>query len=164
MKVTQDDETGQTILGGMGELHIEIIKERIRKDYKIDVELGTLQIAYKETIEKLIKDTYNLDHKIGTSKHTVKIIISVIPNYKGKETLLFDQEKESASNLSKIHPRVLSALKNGVTAALMHGPKLGCPVIDVGIMLHWLEIGKGTSDTMICAAMTQGIRKVSIDV
>lgn len=148
----------------MGELHIEIIKEIIRKDYKVDIEIGELRIAYKETIDKLCKDTYVLDHNIGTSKHTVKVTLSVIPIYKGKENLIFDQEKECASNLSKIHPRVLSALKNGVAAALMHGPKLGCPVIDVGIMLHWLEVGKGTSDTMVCAAMTQGIRKVSSGV
>ena len=144
----------------MGELHVDIIKERIRRDYKIDVSLGTLQIAYKETIEEAVRDTYKIDHKIGTSKHTVFLELSLIPYYKGKEILTFDQTKESASNLSKIHPKMLSALKNGINAALMHGPKLGCPVIDVGIMLHWLEIGKGTSDTMISAAITQGIRKV----
>ncbi|XP_033217185.1 ribosome-releasing factor 2, mitochondrial isoform X2 [Belonocnema kinseyi] len=160
LRVAQDDETGQIVLGGMGELHIEIIKEIIKKDYKVDVQLGKMRIAYKETIDKLLKDTYVLDHKIGTSKHTVKITLSVIPIHKGQENLIFDQDKECASNLSKIHPRVLSALKNGVSAALMHGPKLGCPVIDVGIMLHWLEVGKGTSDTMVCAAMAQGIRKL----
>lgn len=146
----------------MGELHLEIIKERIRRKYKIDVSLGNLLIAYKETINKTVRDTYELNHIVGTSKHRVFLEISLIPDYKGKDTILLDHGRESASNLCKIHPKIMSALKSGVTSAFMQGPKIGCPVIDVGIKLHWLEVDKRTSDTMVTAAIAQAIRKVHI--
>ncbi|XP_043460924.1 ribosome-releasing factor 2, mitochondrial [Leptopilina heterotoma] len=160
LQVSQNEETGQIVLGGMGELHLEIIKERIRRDYKIDVTLGTLQIAYKETIDKTFRDKFELNQTVGTSKHRVVLDLSLLPNHKRKDILLFDHEKESASNLSKIHPKVLSALNVGVDTALMCGPKVGCPLIDVGIMLHWLEVGRGTSETMVTAAIAQAIRKM----
>ncbi|XP_057337890.1 ribosome-releasing factor 2, mitochondrial [Microplitis mediator] len=159
LRVTLNEETGQTVLGGMGELHIDIIKERIKTEYKIDVDLGPLQIAYKETVVKGIKDTFVSQHKIGTTNHNVNVTMSLIPNYEGKD-LLFDKTKESASNIADIHPKVMSAVRRGVVLALNHGPKLGCPVIDVGVKLHWLEVGRGTSDTMISSAISQCIRKM----
>lgn len=160
LRVTTNDETGQTVLGGMGELHIDIIKERIRTEYNIDVDLGPLQIAYKETIENEIKDTYILQHTIGTTKHDVNVTMSLIPNYHEPAILLFDKIKESASNIAAIHPRVMSAVKLGVPMALSHGPRLGCPVINVAVKLHWLEVKRGTSDTMVSSAVSQCIRKM----
>lgn len=160
LRVTLNEETGQTVLGGMGELHIDIIKERIKTEYKIDVDLGPLQIAYKETITQGIKDTLVSHHKIGSTNHDVNVTLSLIPNYEGKELLLFDKTKESASNIADIHPKTMAAVKKGVKMALNHGPKLGCPLIDVGVKLHWLEVGRGTSDTMISSAIAQCIRKM----
>ncbi|XP_015585410.1 ribosome-releasing factor 2, mitochondrial [Cephus cinctus] len=160
LRVSQDEETGQTVLAGMGELHIDIIKERIRTEYKIDVDLGPLQIAYKETIQVEAKDTHVSNHKIGNSSHSVTVTMSLIPFYEGKENLLLDRSHESASNIDNIHPRVMQAVRHGVQAAILHGPKLGCPVVNMGIKLHWLEVGRGTSDTMITAAVSQCIRKL----
>ncbi|XP_074103554.1 mitochondrial ribosome recycling factor 2 [Cotesia typhae] len=160
LRVTLNEETGQTVLGGMGELHIDIIKERIKIEYKIDVDLGPLQIAYKETITQGIKDTLVSHHKIGSTNHDVNVTLSLIPNYEGKELLLFDKTKESASNIADIHPKTMAAVKKGVKMALNHGPKLGCSLIDVGVKLHWLEVGRGTSDTMISSAIAQCIRKM----
>ncbi|KAG8036997.1 hypothetical protein G9C98_004319 [Cotesia typhae] len=125
LRVTLNEETGQTVLGGMGELHIDIIKERIKIEYKIDVDLGPLQIAYKETITQGIKDTLVSHHKIGSTNHDVNVTLSLIPNYEGKELLLFDKTKESASNIADIHPKTMAAVKKGVKMALNHGPKLG---------------------------------------
>lgn len=160
--VKHDPETDQIVLGGMGELHIEIIKQRIRIEYKIDVDLGPLQIAYKETIQDAVKDTLILEHRVNQTNHKVTIILSLIPNYEGKVKLLLDHSPENASNINSIHPRVMSAIKHGVNAALFHGVKLNCPVINVGVKLHWLEVARGTSDTIISAAVLQCIRKVDM--
>jgi len=162
LRVTNDTETDQIVLAGMGELHIDIIKERIKREYKIDVDLGPLQIAYKETVQDAIKDTLVMEHKVGKTRHKVNITISLIPQYKGTKKLLLDRSPENASNIDNIHPRVMNAIKNGMEAALLHGVKLSCPVIDVGVKLHWLEVARGTSDTMISAATTQCIRKVGL--
>ncbi|KYM95249.1 PREDICTED: ribosome-releasing factor 2, mitochondrial [Cyphomyrmex costatus] len=161
--VKNDSETEQIILGGMGELHIDIIKQRIRTEYKIDVDLGALQIAYKETIQDAVKDTLSMEHKVGHTTHKITITMSLIPKYEGKEKLLLDKSPENASNIDSIHPRTMSAIKNGVNAALLHGVKLSCPVINVGVKLHWLEVARGTSDTIISAAALQCIRKLFQD-
>ncbi|XP_063981816.1 ribosome-releasing factor 2, mitochondrial [Diachasmimorpha longicaudata] len=160
LRVSVDPETGQTVLSGMGELHIDIIKERIKTEYKIDVDLGPLQIAYKETIDRKIKDSFELHHVVGSTKHDVNVTISLIDGYEGEEVLLLDNTKESASNLAAVHPRFMGAVKSGVIAALNNGPRLGCPVINVGVKLHWLEVGKGTSETMVTSAVSQCIRKL----
>ncbi|XP_029673570.1 ribosome-releasing factor 2, mitochondrial isoform X2 [Formica exsecta] len=160
LRVTNDPETDQIVLAGMGELHIEIIKERIKREYKIDVDLGPLQIAYKETIQHAVKDTIVVEHRVGQTSHQVNITMSLIPNYEGKEKLLLDRSPDNASNIDSIHPRVLNAIKSGVKSALLHGVKLSCPVINVGVKLHWLEVARGTSDTIVSAAASQCIRKL----
>lgn len=160
LRVKQDEETGQTVLAGMGELHIDVIKERIKTEYKIDADLGPLQIAYRETVKEAIKDTYSVEHIIGKSTHSVTVTMSLIPDYKGKEILQYDHTRESAINISDIHPKTMSAVKKGTELALQYGPKLRAPVVDVGIKLHWLEVKKFTSDTIISAAVSQCIKKL----
>ena len=162
LKVTYDTDTGQIILGGMGELHIDIIKERIRSEYKIDVDLGELQIAYKETIDKPMKDTYTAKHEIGQSTHEVTVTMSLIPNYNGNELLLLDKTQENAANVTSISPKHMSAIKKGINSALTNGPKLGCLVIDVGVKLHWCNLRKGTSDCIISASVAQCVKKVTL--
>lgn len=164
LRVKSDLETGQIVLAGMGELHLEIIKERIKQEYKIDADLGPLQIAYKETIQNAVQDTLILEHRVGQTNHKVTATMSLMPNYEGKEKLLLDKScPDNASNIDKIHPRVMNAIKNGVKASLLHGVKLSCPVINVAVKLHWLEVARGTSDTMISAAVSQCIRKLLQD-
>ncbi|KAI4498896.1 hypothetical protein M0802_006071 [Mischocyttarus mexicanus] len=160
LRVRQDEETGQTVLAGMGELHMEIIKERIRTEYKIDADLGPLQIAYKETIINSVKDTFSSEYKIGKTFHSVNVTLSLIPNYNEKEILQLDHTKESASNIDDIHPKMMIAIKKGVKLSLMNGPKLKSPVVNTGVKLHWLEIRKGTSDTIVAAAVSQCIRQL----
>lgn len=162
LRVRHDAETEQIVLAGMGELHMEIIKERIKREYKIDADLGPLQIAYKETIRDQVRDTLTVEHTVGQTRHKVAITMSLIPQYYKTERLLLDRSPESASNIDSIRPRVMSAIRNGVNAALLHGVKLACPVIDVGVKLHWLDVARGTSETIVSASATQCIRKVGV--
>ncbi|XP_032579600.1 ribosome-releasing factor 2, mitochondrial isoform X2 [Drosophila sechellia] len=80
LRVSYDSVTGQTVLGGMGELHMDIIKSRILSDYKIDVDLGPLQIAYKETIEAPALTTQSVEKEIAGSKQSVSITLEVVKN------------------------------------------------------------------------------------
>lgn len=148
----------------MGELHIDIIKERIRSEYKIDVDLGELQIAYKETINQSLKEEFNVKHDISGSIHSLRIILSVIHGHEGSSSdnpvLLLDNTPECYVNLKAVHPKVMKAIETGVVAAFINGPKMGCPVVDVAVKLHWVEIGTRTSNTIVSASVTQGIKKV----
>ncbi|XP_063831183.1 ribosome-releasing factor 2, mitochondrial [Ostrinia nubilalis] len=161
LRVSTDDETGQMVLAGMGELHLEIIKERIIREYKIEVELGPLQIAYREALVGTAKHTLAVDRKIGSFKQQVKITMSA-KNAKvaHDKVLRLDKSAESAANLSHIHPRTLQTINTAVATALQHGPKLGCPLVDVQVTLHWLEVTRSTSDSVLGATVVQCLRKV----
>lgn len=115
----------------MGELHLEIIKDRLKKNYKIETELGPLQIAYRESPLGAAKTTHVLEAKVGNSKHYVNVTLSIESLFdKNKDVLKLDKSPEAASNLANLHPKSLVAVKHGVDIALNHGPKLGCPVIE----------------------------------
>lgn len=130
LRVSHNEETGQTVLAGMGELHLEIIRDRILKEYKINADLGPLQIAYKETPLEQVKKEYMVDTKIGNSKQQIEIKLSLIPviDRISNDFLKFDKSAESASNISGIFPKHLLAIKQGIEVGLMHGPKIGAPV------------------------------------
>ena len=77
LRVTFDDTTGQTVLGGMGELHIEVVKSRILTEYKIEADLGPLQIAYKETLVSDMEETFSIEKDIAGSKQNITIQMSL---------------------------------------------------------------------------------------
>ncbi|XP_014205901.1 ribosome-releasing factor 2, mitochondrial-like [Copidosoma floridanum] len=160
LRVNYDSENDQIILGGMGELHIDIIKERVRREYKIDVELGELQIAYKETIVNPVKDMYVAQHEIANSKHEVSMTFSVVPDYKGKDQLILDHGKDCASNIAAIQQKYMLAIKKGVTTAFSSGPKLSCPIVNTAAKLHLFQVKSGTSESIVSAAVTQCLRQV----
>lgn len=114
----------------MGELHLEIIKDRLKKNYKIEVELGPLQIAYRESPLGNAKTQYLLETKIGNTKHSVNLTLSIEQCFTktNKDLLKLDKSPESASNLSNLRPKYLLAVKHGIDVTINHGPKLGCPV------------------------------------
>lgn len=78
LRVSYDTVTRQTVLGGMGELHMDIIKSRILSEYKIDVDLGPLQIAYKETIETPAITTLSVEKEIAGSKQNVSLTLELV--------------------------------------------------------------------------------------
>lgn len=80
LRVSYDTVTGQTVLGGMGELHMDIIKSRLLSEYKIDVDLGPLQIAYKEAIETPAITTLSVEKDIAGSKQNVNITLQLTNN------------------------------------------------------------------------------------
>ncbi|CAH0728658.1 unnamed protein product, partial [Brenthis ino] len=165
LRVTSDEDTGQIVLAGMGELHLEIIKERIIREYKIEVELGPAQISYKETLVGSAKHTLAVEKKIGNAKQMAKVVMSAktVKGVAQDKVLKLDKTAESAANLAHVHPRYLAAIQQGVAAALLHGPKLGCPLVDVQVTLHWFEVGRGTSDSVVAATVSQCLRKVFVE-
>ncbi|XP_072929638.1 ribosome-releasing factor 2, mitochondrial isoform X2 [Epargyreus clarus] len=162
LRVYSDEESGQMVLAGMGELHLEIIKERIIREYKIDVELGPPQISYREALAGRSRATLAVDRKIGSARQTVKVDMSATSR-KGvtqDKVLKLDKSADSAANLAHIHPRYMTAIRQGVSTALLHGPKLGCQLVEVQVTLHWFEVGRGTSESVVAATVVQCLRKV----
>lgn len=85
LRVSYDETTMQTVLGGMGELHLEIVKSRLLTEHKIDADLGPLQIAYKETIDDDDSNggnrlTISVEKEIAGAKQSVSIEMSLVKN------------------------------------------------------------------------------------
>lgn len=159
LRVSYDTVTGQTVLGGMGELHMDIIRSRILTEYKIEVDLGTLQIAYKEAIEKPAIGTYSTEKEIAGNKQSVSITLELLKN--NKELFSLHKTPETTNNLQAIRPRTLQVIRKGCISALERGPKVGGQVVETQIRLHNITIGRGTADSFIMAAAGQCVQKVS---
>lgn len=158
LRVSYDAVTGQTVLGGMGELHMDIIKSRMLSEYKIDVDLGPLQIAYKETIESPAINTLSLEKEIAGSKQNVSITMELING--NTELFSLDKSPENVQNLNALRPRILQVLRKGAISALERGPRVGGQVVDTQIRLHNVVIGRGTADSFIMAAAAQCVQKL----
>ncbi|KAL1502026.1 hypothetical protein ABEB36_007238 [Hypothenemus hampei] len=133
LRVTYNLETGQTVLAGMGELHLEIIRDRILKEYKIDADLGPLQIAYRETPLVKVEDSLRVDTKIGNVKNSVLVRLSIIPVedtvISHENILKFDKLPDNASNIASIFPKHMQAIRQGIDVGLNQGPKIGCQIL-----------------------------------
>lgn len=160
LRVHYDENTMQTVLGGMGELHLEIIKSRILSEYKIDVDLGPLQIAYKESIEESVRDTFTLKKEIGGALQEVSMEMSVI---EGKdEQFSLDTHPDAANVLGAVHPKYKNAVRKAVLSTLDRGPLVGGKVIDTHVILHSLVVGRGVAESFLMSVTAQCIQKVQL--
>jgi elongation factor G len=126
--VKTDEETGQTIISGMGELHLEIIIDRIRREFKVEANTGAPQIAYRETITKPANGEGKLVKQSGGRGQYGHVILSMKPNEKGKGLTI--ENKVVGGTIPKEY---ISAVMKGVNEAMTNGIIAGYPVIDVHV-------------------------------
>ncbi|XP_064592947.1 ribosome-releasing factor 2, mitochondrial isoform X2 [Zonotrichia leucophrys gambelii] len=158
LKVKPDPDTGQTILCGMGELHIEIIHDRIKREYGIETYLGPLQIAYRETILNAAQATDILDKTVGDKRHCVTAEIEVRPT--SGEGAATKPIISYAENVSEVLPKELQgAIENGITNSCIQGPLLGFPVQDIDVTVQSLTVHPDTSHTMVSACVSRCLQK-----
>lgn len=157
-RVSYDETTAQTVLAGMGELHLEIIKSRILTEYKIDADLGSLQIAYTETIQTPIRDRFELKKDIAGATQEVSIEMSLVQDR--TEIISLDTHPEAAHSLSLIHAKYIKCIKKAAESALQRGPLVGGNVINTQIILHNVILGKRTAESFVMSATTQCVQKL----
>lgn len=163
LRVKYDETTMQTVLGGMGELHLDIIKSRLLTEYKIDADLGPLQIAYKETIDEKFRSSFKSEKEIAGSKQLVEIEMTLDVMRSGDERFRLDNSPEASENLTPIRPKFIQLVRKASTNALERGPKIGGQVVNVKIILNRLVVGRGTADSFIMAATTQCVQKILLE-
>jgi elongation factor G len=126
LKLKKDEDTGQLILSGMGELHLEVIISRMQREFKTNVNVGKPQVVYRETIEKESEASAVFDKEIAGQRHFAKITLKLIPLERGSE----NRFKSEVDN--EIIPDIfIPAIEKGVMESLESGAFMGYPVVDV---------------------------------
>lgn len=129
-KVHQDPDTGQTLLSGMGELHLEIIVDRLVREFNVSANVGSPEVAYRETLLKPVKAEFKLVWQTGGRGQFAYVVIEVTPLEKGSGFEFTDGTKGGV-----IPQEFVPAVKKGIENAMNVGTMAGYPVVDVGVRL-----------------------------
>ena len=130
-KTYTDEETGQTIIAGMGELHLEIIVDRLLREFKVEANVGAPQVAYKETITKAVDQDTKYARQSGGKGQYGHVKIHVEPNESGK-----GYEVVNALVGGAIPKEYVPAVDAGIQGAMLSGVLAGYPVVDVKVTLY----------------------------
>ena len=130
-KTYTDEETGQTIIAGMGELHLEIIVDRLLREFKVEANVGAPQVAYKETIKKEVSQDTKYARQSGGKGQYGHVKIKMEPNEPGK-----GYEFVNAVVGGAIPKEYIPAVDAGIQGAMQSGILAGFPVVDVKVTLY----------------------------
>jgi elongation factor G len=130
LRVRKDEDTAQTILSGMGELHLEIITSRMQREFNTNVNVGKPQVVYREAIENPAEATAVFDKEIAGQRHFGEVTVAVSPLPRGTSNQF--RSKISEEMLPEVF---LAAIKKGAIESLESGSLMGYPVVDIEITL-----------------------------
>ena len=132
-RVNTDEETGQTIISGMGELHLEIIVDRMRREFKVEAEVGAPQVAYRETIRNAVKQEYKYAKQSGGKGQYGHVFLEVKPLPSGsEENFKFNNEIKGGV----VPKEYVPAVEKGCAEAKQGGILAGYPMVDIEVTLY----------------------------
>ena len=129
-QVKTDDDTGQTIISGMGELHLDIIVDRMRREFKVEANVGTPQVAYKETVLREAEGEEKYVKQTGIHGQYGHVVLSVRPLERGKGYEFVDSIVGG-----RIPREFIPAVDKGIKEALTRGVVAGYPLVDIQVEL-----------------------------
>jgi elongation factor G len=161
-RVTSDEESGQTIIKGMGELHLEILVDRMKREFKVDANVGAPQVAYRESLAKPVELTYTHKKQSGGSGQFAEVKISVTPGERGTGIEFSDSVK--GGNVPKEY---IPSVEKGMRETAETGWLIGFPIIDFTIELldgKYHDVDSSALAFEICgrAAMREVAQKAGI--
>lgn len=130
MRINTDEETAQTILSGMGELHLEIIVDRLKREFKVDANVGKPQVAYRETINSAVSSEGKYIRQTGGRGQYGHVVLEIEPLERG---LGFVFENKIVGGV--VPKEYIPAIEKGVVEALQGGVLAGYPVVDLKVAL-----------------------------
>ena len=159
--VNTDEETGQTIISGMGELHLEVIVDRLSREFSVDANVGEPRIAYRETITKSAEGEGKLVKQTGGRGQYGHVVLNVAPNENGKGL-----EIENKVVGGAIPKDFMNAVYAGVRESMLNGVVAGYPVIDVKVEIldgshHEVDSNENAFKMAAIFAMKDGFKKAN---
>ena len=149
--VTHNKETGETLINGMGELHLEIIVDRIRREFNVQAKVGTPQVAYRETITTRIEVSHKHAKQTGGHGQYAHVCLAIEPLGPGEGFEFVDKIRGGA-----IPTHYIPSIERGIVDAMAKGPYAGFPVVDVRVTLtdgSFHEVDSSDFAFRTCAAM-----------
>jgi elongation factor G len=131
-RVKTDEETGQTIISGVGELHLDIIVDRIKREFRVEANVGKPQVAYRETIRQTVDQEHKFVRQSGGKGQYGHVVIEFSPNEPGK-----GYEFENAIVGGVISKEFIKPVEQGIVEAMRNGVLAGFPVVDIKAKLHY---------------------------
>ncbi|MFA7249613.1 MAG: elongation factor G [Dehalococcoidia bacterium] len=158
-RVRFDEETGQTVISGMGELHLEVIVDRMKREYKVDANIGRPQVSYRETVTHATRAEGRFIRQTGGRGQYGHCILEVSPRDPGSG-FLFEDKTVGGS----IPREYISSVRRGVEGALSSGQKAGFPVVDVYVAVvdgsyHDVDSSEMAFETAGSMGMRDGLQK-----
>jgi elongation factor G len=129
-RVKYDEDTGQTIISGMGELHLEILVSRLKREFRTQVNVGKPQVVYKETIDRRAEGAATFQKAVGGVSHFAHVVLELSPRDRGSGNRFTNALSEE-----RLPGEFVSAVEQGVTESMESGVVLGYPVVDVSTAL-----------------------------
>jgi len=151
LKVSTDPDTGQTIIAGMGELHLEIIVDRMQREFDVGANVGKPQVAYRETIRKMAEDDYTHKKQSGGKGQYARTKLRIEPMPPGSEF-----EFVNDIHGGNIPKEFIPAIQKGVVEALEHGILAGYPMSDVKVTVYdgdYHDVDSSEMAFKICASI-----------
>ncbi len=140
LKVKYEDETAQTIISGMGELHLEIIVDRLLREFNCHVNVGRPRVVYRETIQKKVEAEGIFEKELGDKKHFGHVRLSLTPRKRGLGNEIIINVDDSV-----IPAEYYDVIEEGIKEATMNGVLNGYPVMDIGVMVTGGSFREGES-------------------
>jgi elongation factor G len=130
LRIASNEDTGQTLISGMGELHLEIVVDRLKREFKVEANIGKPQVAYKETITKKVEQEGKFVRQSGGHGQFGHVWIEIEPNEKGKG-FVFENKVVGG----KIPKEYINPVAEGIEEAMKNGVLAGYPVEDIKVKL-----------------------------
>lgn len=140
LRVKYDEETAQTIISGMGELHLDIVIDRLGREFNAHVNVGKPRVVYRETIRNKVEVEGHFERELGDKKHFGHVRLILEPKERGTGV-----EVEWTADSTILPPEYVKAIEEGIQEALLSGAVAGYPVVDVRIKIADVVLKEGES-------------------
>ena len=159
MRVQMDEDTGQTILSGMGELHLEVLIHRLERDFNTHVTAGRPQVVHRETINRAGSAVAVFDRELAGKRHYAAVKVNVAPRTRGTGNQVISLLSEDQPGVSYI-----PVLEEAIQGALLAGAAFGHPVVDVLVEIVEVEVKEGLASEMAFrVAAMQAIKQACLE-